>query len=77
MIQGTGTPFVNPGRTGGLRGRKRDCTEGGIREIGLVEAPWLAAEMGNREERTCHLECAIRTLIDTLVWLRFTYDYAL
>lgn len=37
--QGTGTPFINPGRTDGLRGRKRDLTEGGIREIGLVEFP--------------------------------------
>jgi len=39
--QGTGTPFSNPGRTDGLRGRKRDLTEGGIREIGLVEYPRL------------------------------------
>ena len=36
--QGTGN-FENPGLTGGLRGRKRDVTEGGTRVIGLVEYP--------------------------------------
>jgi len=36
--QGTGA-FLNPGRTDGLRGRKRDVTEGGTRVIGLVEFP--------------------------------------
>lgn len=36
--QGTGS-FHNPGRTAGLRGRKRDVTEGGTRVIGLVEYP--------------------------------------
>lgn len=36
--QSTGN-FENPGLTGGLRGRKRDNTEGGTREIGLVEYP--------------------------------------
>lgn len=36
--QGTGN-FINPGRTGGLRGRKRDATEGGTREIGIIEYP--------------------------------------
>ena len=46
--QGTNTPFVNPGRTGGLRGRKRDLTEGGIREIGIIEYPPLIKE--NRAE---------------------------
>ena len=46
--QGTGM-FANPGRTGGLRGRKRDATEGGTRVIGLVEyPPWIHA---NIEER--------------------------
>ena len=29
----------NPGSTNGLRGRKRDLTEGGIREPGLLEWP--------------------------------------
>ena len=32
-------PGSNPGSTGGLRGRKRDLTEGGIREPGLLEWP--------------------------------------
>lgn len=36
--QGTAS-FLNPGRTAGLRGRKRDVTEGGTRVIGLVEFP--------------------------------------
>lgn len=36
--QGTGI-FPNPGRTDGLRGRKRDVTEGGTRVIGLFEFP--------------------------------------
>ena len=36
--QGTGS-FPNPGRTDGLRGRKRDVTEGGTRVIGLVDYP--------------------------------------
>eukprot|EP00051_Salpingoeca_urceolata_P033127 m.19085 g.19085 ORF g.19085 m.19085 type:complete len:662 (-) comp5874_c0_seq1:180-2165(-) len=48
--QGTGKPFVNPGRTGGLRGRKRDLTEGGIREIGMVEFPPLISR--NAHEMT-------------------------
>ena len=34
--QGTAS-WANPGRTAGLRGRKRDVTEGGTRVIGLVE----------------------------------------
>lgn len=34
-------PFPNPGRTNGLRGRKRDLTEGGIGVMGLVEYPAL------------------------------------
>eukprot|EP00041_Stephanoeca_diplocostata_P037592 m.1428668 g.1428668 ORF g.1428668 m.1428668 type:complete len:622 (+) comp25067_c0_seq3:83-1948(+) len=38
--QGTGN-FANPGRTDGLRGRKRDATEGGTREISIVEFPPL------------------------------------
>ena len=38
--------FFNPGRTSGLKGRKRDLSEGGIREIGLVEAPWLVRRNG-------------------------------
>lgn len=46
--QGTGM-YLNPGRTGGLRGRKRDCTEGGTRVIGLVEYP--PAVSANREEK--------------------------
>ena len=37
--QGTKVGFLNPGRTDGLRGRKRDATEGGIREIGIIEYP--------------------------------------
>lgn len=45
--QGTGS-FPNPGRTDGLRGRKRDVTEGGTREIGLVEFP--PAVKANRVE---------------------------
>lgn len=36
---------TNPGSTGGLRGRKRDLTEGGIREPGLLD--WPAAIKGN------------------------------
>ena len=48
--QGTGGAFINPGRTGGLRGRKRDVSEGGIREIGLVEYPAVVKQ--NREEFT-------------------------
>ena len=48
--QGTGT-YPNPGRTGGLRGRKRDVTEGGTRVIGLVEYPRAAmAVNGGRVE---------------------------
>ncbi len=48
---GQGTPnFLNPGRTGGLRGRKRDVTEGGTRVIGLVEYP--PAVVRNRREVT-------------------------
>ena len=39
---------MNPGRTDGLRGRKRDVTEGGIRVIGLVEYPHLVKQ--NRVE---------------------------
>ena len=43
--------FANPGLTGGLRGRKRDATEGGTREIGLVEFPRAAvATAGGRVE---------------------------
>jgi arylsulfatase A-like enzyme len=34
-------PFPNPGSTDGLRGRKRDLTEGGIRVPGIVEYPAL------------------------------------
>ena len=45
--QGT-AEFPNPGRTNGLRGRKRDATEGGTREIGLIEYP--PAIQRNREE---------------------------
>ena len=33
--------FPNPGSTGGLLGRKRALTEGGIRVVGLVEYPEL------------------------------------
>jgi hypothetical protein len=40
--------YKNPGLTGGLRGRKRDATEGGTREIGLVEYP--PAVKANRVE---------------------------
>ena len=45
--QSTGN-FENPGLTGGLRGRKRDATEGGTREIGLIEYP--PAVKANRVE---------------------------
>ena len=61
--QGTGGSFINPGRTGGLRGRKRDLTEGGIREIGLVEAPWLFS--ANREEK--HYPFATMDLFATVL----------
>lgn len=48
---GQGTPnFRNPGRTGGLRGRKRDATEGGTRVIGLLEYPPLV-KMNRHEPR--------------------------
>ena len=46
--QSTGN-FENPGLTGGLRGRKRDATEGGTREIGLIEYP--PAVKANRVEK--------------------------
>ena len=50
--QGTGN-YENPGLTGGLRGRKRDATEGGTRVIGLVEyPPAVAAHPGGRQEKT-------------------------
>lgn len=48
--QGTAGAFPNPGRTAGLRGRKRDCTEGGTRVIGIVEYP--PAVKANRVELT-------------------------
>jgi hypothetical protein len=48
--QGTGS-FINPGSTTGLRGRKRDVTEGGTRVIGLVEYPPAAVPtVGGRVE---------------------------
>ena len=43
--QSTGN-FANPGRTGGLRGRKRDATEGGTREIGIIEYPLAGQSVG-------------------------------
>ena len=39
--QSTGN-FENPGLTGGLRGRKRDATEGGTREIGQISSPFFS-----------------------------------
>eukprot|EP01060_Flectonema_neradi_P032667 TRINITY_DN523_c0_g1_i13.p1 TRINITY_DN523_c0_g1~~TRINITY_DN523_c0_g1_i13.p1 ORF type:complete len:569 (+),score=122.32 TRINITY_DN523_c0_g1_i13:61-1767(+) len=48
--QGTSKGFPNPGRTDGLRGRKRDTSEGGIREIGIVEYPPVIK--ANRVEET-------------------------
>ena len=39
--------FVNPGLTGGLQGRKRALLEGGVRVLGVVEAPWLVAQANN------------------------------
>ena len=42
------TAFPNPGSTGGLLGRKRALTEGGIRVVGLVEYPALVT--ANRVE---------------------------
>ena len=47
--QGTGS-YANPGRTAGLRGRKRDVTEGGTRVIGLVEYPPAVSPLRARVE---------------------------
>ena len=46
--QSTGN-FKPPGLPGGLRGRQRDATEGGSREIGLIEYP--PAVKANRVEK--------------------------
>lgn len=61
---GQGTEcFANPGRTDGLRGRKRDVTEGGTREIGLVEFP--AAVRANRVEQ--HFPISTLDLLPTVL----------
>lgn len=63
--QGTSL-FPNPGRTAGLRGRKRDCTEGGTRVIGLVEYP--PAVRANREETSFPIITSdvLATVVDIL-----------
>ena len=48
--QGT-SAFTNPGRTAGLRGRKRDVTEGGTRVPGLIEFPLAMRGGGGRVEQ--------------------------
>ena len=60
--QGT-NPFRNPGRTAGLRGRKRDATEGGTRVIGLVEYPKVITS--NRHEP--HFPISTLDLAPTLI----------
>jgi arylsulfatase A-like enzyme len=63
--QGTGN-YKNPGRTGGLRGRKRDATEGGTREIGLIEYP--PAVKANRVEMEYPVQTTdvLATMLDIL-----------
>lgn len=55
------TPFVNPGLTGGLTGRKRALTEGGIRVAGIVEAPFLVRGQG-----PLHLQAFAAATVDIL-----------
>lgn len=63
--QGTGS-FANPGLTGGLRGRKRDVTEGGTRVIGLVEFPPTAhPSSGGRVEP--HYPISTMDILPTLL----------
>jgi len=50
--QSTGN-YENPGLTGGLRGRKRDATEGGTREIGLVEYPPAVKVTTHKDPSRC------------------------
>ena len=63
--QGTGN-YKNPGLTGGLRGRKRDATEGGTREIGLIEYP--PAVKANRVEMEYPVQTTdvMATMLDIL-----------
>ena len=56
--------FPDPGVTGGLRGRKRDLTEGGIRVPGLVEWP---AVVGDGAARSVHWPAATFDYLPTLM----------
>ena len=62
--QGTGQPFPNPGSSGGLRGRKRDLTEGGIGVPGLIE--WPAGINANRHVGAAAFAAGTEDILPTI-----------